>query len=249
MMIPEIIIEKLSTSKRVAVLTGAGISAESGVPTFRGEGGIWNKLKPEELADFGAFMRNPELVWEWYNMRRNLISVVRPNEGHYALAELEKIFGNGFSIATQNIDNLHRRAGNKNVFELHGNIERSYCVKCRNYYHDIKIDENHKIPKCDCGGLIRPDVVWFGENLPEEEIDKSVGAAESADVYFSIGTSGNVYPAANLPGIAKRNGAFTIEINIERTLISSEFDQILIGRSGEILSEIVKSLEKRRNEN
>ena len=248
-MIPERIITKLSNAKNVAVLTGAGISAESGVPTFRGEGGIWNKLKPEELANFDAFMRNPELVWEWYNMRKNLICNIKPNDGHFALVELEKRFGKGFSLATQNIDNLHRRAGNKNVFELHGNIERSYCLKCMNYYNEIKIEENNKIPHCDCGGLIRPDVVWFGENLPEEEIDNSVHAAENADVYFSIGTSGNVYPAAGLPGIAKRHGAFTIEINIERTLISSEFDEVLLGKSGEILYEIVKLLEKRENEN
>jgi NAD-dependent deacetylase len=248
-MISERIIEKLFAAKQVSVLTGAGISAESGVPTFRGEGGIWNKLKPEELANFDAFMRNPELVWEWYNMRKNLISDIKPNDGHFALVELEKIYRKGFSIATQNIDNLHIRAGSKNVYELHGNIERSYCLKCMSYYHEIKIDENNKIPKCVCGGLIRPDVVWFGENLPEDEIDKSIAAAENADVYFSIGTSGNVYPAAGLPGIAKRNGAFTIEINTDSTLISSEFDEVLIGKSGEILSEIVKLLEKRRNEN
>lgn len=245
-MVRDKIIEKLIKAKKVAVLTGAGISAESGVPTFRGEGGIWNKLKPEELADFGAFMRNPELVWEWYNMRKNLISKIKPNPGHYALVELENIFGKGFSLATQNIDNLHIRAGSKNVFELHGNIERSYCLKCRNYYHDVVIDEKHKIPYCECGGLIRPDVVWFGENLPEEEIDKSVEAATTADVYFSIGTSGNVYPAAGLPGIAKRNGAFTIEINVTETLISDEFDEVLIGKSGDILTRMIKILKEER---
>jgi len=248
-MIPKRIIDELIKAKKVAVLTGAGISAESGVPTFRGEGGIWNKLKPEELANFNAFMRNPELVWEWYNMRKNLITNIKPNAGHYALVELEKRYGSGFSLATQNIDNLHIRAGSKNVFELHGNIERSYCIKCLNYYHDLKLDENNKIPFCECGGLIRPDVVWFGENLPEDEINNSTEAASGADVYFSIGTSGNVYPAAGLPGIAKRNGAFTIEINVERTLISSEFDEALIGKSGDIIPEIVKLLEKRGNEN
>jgi NAD-dependent deacetylase len=182
-------------------------------------------------------------------MRKNLISDIKPNAGHYALVELEKNYGTGFSLATQNIDNLHIRAGNKNVFELHGNIERSYCIKCGEYYHDVNVNEKNKIPHCECGGLIRPDVVWFGENLPEEEIDNSVRAAEEADVYFSIGTSGNVYPAAGLPGIAKRHGAFTVEINIEKTLISSEFDAVLIGKSGEILSEIIKLLEKRKNEN
>jgi len=245
-MIPEIVIEKLLKAKRVAVLTGAGISAESGVPTFRGEGGIWNKLKPEELANFDAFMRNPKLVWEWYNMRKNLISDIKPNQGHYSLVELEKIYGSGFSLATQNIDNLHIRAGSKNVFELHGNIERSYCINCRKYYHDMVIDENKAVPYCQCGGIIRPDVVWFGENLPEEEINLSVEAAKQSDFYFSIGTSGNVYPAAGLPGIAKRNGAFTLEINLERTLISDEFDITLTGKSGDILPEIVKLLREER---
>ena len=243
-MIPQNVIHKLKEAKKVAVLTGAGISAESGVPTFRGAGGIWNKLKPEELANFEAFMRNTDVVWEWYNMRKELINNTQPNNGHYALVELEKIYGDGFTISTQNIDNLHQKAGNKNVYELHGNITRSYCIKCNKFHSDIKIDEKNRIPYCDCGGLIRPDVVWFGENLPEFELTKSIEAAENADVYFSIGTSGNVYPAAGLPSVAKRSGAFTIEINTERTFISDLFDVVLIGKSGDILPEIVKLLKE-----
>lgn len=245
-MIPKEVITKLKHAKKVAVLTGAGISAESGVPTFRGADGIWNKLKPEELANFNAFLKNTELVWEWYNMRKKLMQSIKPNNGHYALVELENIYGENFSIATQNIDNLHQRAGSRNVFELHGNITRSYCIKCYTFYPDITIDENQTVPKCSCGGLIRPDVVWFGESLPEEELTKSTQAAEEADVYFSIGTSGNVYPAAGLPSIAKSKGAFLIEINTERTLISNYFDIVLNGKSGEILPTIVNLLKKER---
>jgi NAD-dependent deacetylase len=245
-MISDKLIEKLINAKRVSVLTGAGISAESGVPTFRGENGIWKKLKPEELANFGAFMSNPEIVWEWYQMRKNLVLNIQPNPGHFAIVELEKIYGDGFTLTTQNVDNLHRRAGSKKIHELHGNIERSFCIKCHEYYSDIHVDEKNKIPYCKCGGIIRPDVVWFGESLPEEEINKSVSAAERSDVYFSIGTSGNVYPAASLPGIAKSRGAFLIEINIEPSQISSVFDEILIGKSGEILPQIVTKIKERK---
>ena len=237
----EAFINDLKKAKNVAVLTGAGISAESGVPTFRGEDGIWKKFSPAELANFDAFMSNPDLVWEWYSMRKKIISEVKPNAGHYVLAKMESLFQN-FSIATQNIDNLHTRAGSKNVYELHGNIERSFCVKCKKYFQNVEVNEMKKIPYCDCGGLIRPDVVWFGESLPPEMIEKSVQAAERADFYFSIGTSGNVYPAASLPGIAKRKGAYTIEINIERTLISEEFDVVLLGNSSEILNNIINHL-------
>ena len=235
-------IKKLKNAKNIAVLTGAGISAESGIPTFRGIDGIWKKFSPEELANFDAFMSNPELVWEWYNMRKKIISDVEPNQGHYALANLENQFSYNFSIATQNIDNLHTRAGSKNVFELHGNIEKSFCVKCKKYFNKIDISEIKKIPYCECGGLIRPDVVWFGESLPEDKLENAIKAAENADFYFSIGTSGNVYPAANLPVIAKSKGAYTIEINIEKTLISEMFDTVLLGKSSEILNNIINQL-------
>jgi NAD-dependent deacetylase len=147
-MISEKIINKLIEAKRVAILTGAGISAESGVPTFRGEDGIWKKLKPEELANFSAFMKNPELVWEWYQMRKNLVQNINPNAGHYSIVDLEEIYKDGFTLTTQNIDNLHRRAGSKRIHELHGNIERSFCVKCKKYFSDIEVSEQNKIPMC-----------------------------------------------------------------------------------------------------
>ncbi len=237
------LIQKLKSAKSVAVLTGAGISAESGVPTFRGQEGLWKKFKPEELATFEAFIRNPELVWEWYNYRRKLLLEVQPNPGHYALVELENLFPN-FTLITQNVDNLHRRAGSKNIVELHGNIERNYCIKCGKRYDDVNFAIELKSPKCDCGGLIRPDVVWFGEMLPVDAWERAEESASSCDVFFSIGTSGVVYPAASLPQIAKRSGAYTVEINIERTDLSWFMDEVIIGKSGEVLPELVKKLKE-----
>jgi NAD-dependent deacetylase len=243
-MFSEQLISRLKSAQSVVVLTGAGISAESGVPTFRGENGIWKKFKPEELANFDAFIRNPELVWEWYNHRKKIIHGVQPNPGHYALAAMESIFKD-FAVITQNVDNLHRKAGSKRVYELHGNIERSYCLECRRSYSDVTVDETSKIPRCEkCNGIIRPDVVWFGEMLPEEEVNGAVAAAEGADVFFSVGTSAVVYPAASLPLVAKRNGAYTTEINAEMTEISDLIDETILGKSGEILPKLVEILRK-----
>ncbi len=232
------LITKLKAAHSVVFFTGAGISAESGVPTFRGNDGLWKKFRPEELANFEAFVKNPALVWEWYKYRKRLISNIKPNAGHYAIAEMEKHF-KSFAVVTQNIDNLHRRAGSKNVFELHGNIERNYCIDCRKWYSDEEIMSCKDVPKCSCGGLIRPDVVWFGEFLPEDQWNNSVKFAEKADVFFAVGTSAVVYPAASLPLIAKKAGAYVVEINIERTELSNNGDQLLIGKSGEILPKIV----------
>jgi NAD-dependent deacetylase len=150
------LIEKLKSAKTVSVLSGAGVSAESGVPTFRDPGGIWEKFKPEQLANFEAFMSNPDFVWSWYQHRREIMRNVKPNAGHYALAEMENLFPD-FNLITQNIDNLHRRAGSKKVTELHGNIERNYCINCRKEYNEIDLSQKNVL-KCECGGLIRPDV-------------------------------------------------------------------------------------------
>ena len=200
---PERLLFRLASAERVVAFTGAGVSAESGVPTFRGADGIWKKFKPEELATMAAFMRNPELVWEWYAHRKRIISSIQPNAGHHALVKMEQIFKH-FTLITQNIDNLHRRAGSQIVYELHGNIERNYCMKCGTNYSNQEVLDAAGVPTCtQCGGLIRPDVVWFGETLPEEEWDASVRAAEAADVFFSVGTSGVVYPASSLPIMAK----------------------------------------------
>ena len=235
------LIEKLRTSKSIVFFTGAGISAESGIPTFRGKDGIWNKLKPEELANFDAFLKNPELVWEWYKHRKQIIKESKPNAGHLAIAEAQNIFPK-VSVVTQNIDNLHRRAGSKTVYELHGNIERNYCIKCKTFYNE-ELDFSTGIPKCKCGGLIRPDVVWFGEFLPEDQFNLSEKAAENGDIFFIIGTSAVVYPAASLIFTAKQSGAYLIEVNIEETEISHFVDKSLFGLSGKILPALIKEVQ------
>jgi len=241
-MFSDLLINKLKDATTVAVLTGAGISAESGVPTFRGEQGLWKNFKPEELANFNAFIKNPKLVWEWYNFRKNLISKVEPNPGHHALVQMENFFQDFFLI-TQNVDNLHRLAGNKRIYELHGNIMRNRCVDCNKQWNDILINGDN-LPYCDCGGLIRPDVVWFGESLPEKELTKSFEVAERADVFFSIGTSAVVQPAASLPLESKRAGAYVIEINYEPTVITDYVDESIIGKSGEILPKLMTQIIK-----
>lgn len=234
--------ELLTRARSVAVFTGAGMSAESGVPTFRGEEGIWKKFKPEELANFNAFIRNPDLVWEWYRHRKQVMTTIRPNAGHLALAEMEQMFPT-FSVMTQNIDNLHRRAGSTKVYELHGNIDRNYCVSCGKHYANEELLAEEHAPRCrSCDGLIRPDVVWFGEILPEREWNASVAASEMADLFLAVGTSAVVYPAASLPLIAKRAGAYVVEINIEQTELSPKVDEHIAGKSGEILPCLVQEL-------
>ncbi len=240
------LLAKLASARAVAALTGAGISAESGVPTFRGNEGLWKKFKPEELANFDAFIRNPDLVWEWYAYRKRLIAEVKPNAGHYALAEMEKLFPE-FSLITQNIDNLHQRAGNSRVYELHGNIERNYCIECGRRYRNEELISVTTAPWCsNCNGLIRPDVVWFGELLPADQWNSSERAARGADVFFSIGTSGIVYPAASLPIIAKESGAYLVEVNPERTPLSDRADEVLLGIAGEFLPALVDGLKERK---
>ena len=237
------LLNKLRTASSIVAFTGAGFSAESGVPTFRGKDGLWKKFKPEELANFDAFMRNPDLVWEWYKQRKQIISTIQPNKGHYALVQLEQLYSK-VTVITQNIDNLHRRAGTSTVLELHGNIERNYCIACGKNFSSEEIIHQEHAPRCVlCGGLIRPDVVWFGENLPEDQWNASVAASEFADVFFSIGTSAVVYPAASLPVLAKRAGAYVVEINIEATEFSPKADEVLHGTSGTILPKIVQLIQ------
>ena len=237
------LIDTLRSAAEVAVLTGAGISAESGVPTFRGEDGLWKKYRPEELANLDAFMQNPTLVWEWYNYRRNLIAEIDPNPGHYALAQLERML-NRFTLITQNVDGLHQRAGSKNVLELHGNITRNRCVSCSKMFRTVKKSDG--LPRCECGALIRPDVVWFGESLPQKELQLAFDIAACSDVFLSIGTSGVVQPAASLPLVARENGAYVCEINIEETILSSQMNEAILGSSGEILPLLIESLQESR---
>ncbi len=238
---------RLRSVQAVVAFTGAGISAESGVPTFRGKEGIWKAMRPEELASMDAFLRDPSLVWGWYSQRRAIIQSVQPNDGHRALVEMEALFG-GLPVITQNIDNLHRRAGSSTVHELHGNIERNYCLRCGAMAGaEVLLKEGR--PTCvRCGGLVRPDVVWFGELLPEDAWDASLHAAGSADLFLSIGTSGIVYPAASLPLHAKRSGAFLVEINPEPTPLTSSADEFLQGSAGTVLPALAALARRVRGE-
>jgi NAD-dependent deacetylase len=240
------LVRRIGDARAIVVFTGAGVSAESGVPTFRGTDGIWSKLKPEELASMNAFMKNPSMVWQWYAHRKKIMSGISPNPGHHALVRMENL-APSFAVITQNIDGLHRRAGSRTVYELHGNIERNYCMKCGTPYGNDFVVPPSGIPLCPaCGGLVRPDVVWFGEMLPEDEWDASVRASEGADLFMSVGTSAIVYPAASLPLVAKRSGAYLLEINPEPTPLTAQADEFLQGPSGVLLPLLAEALERTR---
>jgi NAD-dependent deacetylase len=238
---PELITLLLRTPKLVA-LTGAGVSQESGLRTFRdAQVGLWAQYKPEELASPEAFARDPKLIWDWYAWRREAVKGVRPNPGHYALAEIEKRIPQ-FTLITQNVDGLHRMAGSQNVLELHGNLQRVRCSEC-NMFAETWGDDFDSVPKCEsCGGLLRPDVVWFGEALPREQLATAVEATRACDMFFSIGTSGVVQPAASLAGAARSLGAVVVEVNAEPTALTSNVDYFFQGKSGEILPDLVKAV-------
>lgn len=236
--------ERLLNARSVVAMTGAGVSNESGVPTFRGLDGLWNKYRPEELATPGAFRRNPELVLEWYNWRRDLIKAVKPNPGHYALAELETLLED-FTLITQNVDNLHYDAGSRNIIEVHGNISKEKCFMCDQFVQEEDIiRKKGDLPRhnCPAKGLIRPGVVWFGEQLPPGAIEQSSAVSEKADVFLSIGTSSKVYPAAGFVMDSKTNGGYCVEINPVPTDQAGIMDLILQGPSGEILPKIVEAV-------
>ena len=232
----------LTSATRVVVLTGAGVSQESGLRTFRdAQTGLWAKHKPEDLASPEAFARDPKLVWDWYAWRREAIKGVRPNPGHYALVEMEKRIPQ-FTLITQNVDGLHRFAGSQNVLELHGNIQKVRCSTCRTFTEEWA-DDTDTVPTCSvCGGLLRPDVVWFGEPLPRAELEAAVTASRTAHVYFSIGTSGVVQPAASLAYAARNNGSVVVEVNAEPTSLTPKVDFAFHGKSGEILPELIKAV-------
>jgi len=226
----------------LVALTGAGVSQESGLRTFRdAQSGLWAQYKPEDLASPEAFARDPKLIWDWYAWRREAVKGVRPNAGHYALVEIEKRVPE-FTLITQNVDGLHRMAGSQNVLELHGNIQRVRCSECYTFAETWG-DDSESVPRCEvCGGLLRPDVVWFGESLPRDQLEAAVEAARSCDIFFSIGTSGVVQPAASLAHAARNKGAVVVEINAESTPLTPKVDYAFHGKSGEMLPELVKAV-------
>lgn len=231
--IPEDILLSIRKAKRVSVLTGAGISAESGVPTFRGAGGIWEKYDFRKLATPEGFRDDPKLAWEWYRLRQIEIQKAKPNPAHETIADMERHFEH-FAVLTQNIDGLHKRAGSRNIVELHGNIWRMRCTR-----DGTTIDLDSPVgdipPFCHCGSILRPDVVWFGEPLSNEAMDAASKAASESEVMFVVGTSAVVYPAAALPILTKNSGGLVIEINLEETDLSSYADLSILGPAGEVL--------------
>jgi NAD-dependent deacetylase len=240
--LPSELIDRLRAAQRIVAFTGAGISAESGLSTFRDkQTGLWAKYRPEDLATPEAFRRNPRMVWEWYEWRRGFVAQAEPNPGHHALARIEAARP-GFFLATQNVDGLHARAGSRNLVELHGNIRRTICFDHRHLAESWDpVDEPP--PRCErCGALLRPDVVWFGETLPEEALRRAQESAAHCDLFLSIGTSTLVYPAAELPFIAGSNGATVVEINPDFTPLSKLADFVLRDKAGVALPAIASAM-------
>ena len=240
--VPEGLIATLREARHVLVLTGAGVSAESGVPTFReAQTGLWARYDPLELATPEAFDRDPELVWRWYAWRRGLVASVDPNPGHLALARLAGLVPQ-LTLVTQNVDGLHQRAGSEDVIEFHGNIFENRC-------HDeirpveLPADTADAVPVCpDCGGFVRPGVVWFGEAIPQAALEAAMQAAERCDVFFSVGTSAQVWPAAGLAASAQRSGAIAVEVNPATTDLSGASDYRLPHPAGEVLPDLIDCL-------
>jgi NAD-dependent protein deacetylase/lipoamidase len=228
----------LRAARAVAAMTGAGISAESGVPTFRGTDGLWRRYSAADLATPEAFARDPGLVWAWYRWRQALIGKAQPNAGHIALARLQARMPD-FTLITQNVDGLHRRAGSAQVVELHGNIWRARCARGCGVVTDESLgapaEDRPPLPVCACGALLRPDVVWFGEMLDANRVELAVRAARACDVFLAVGTSGLVYPAAGLPLAASDAGALVVEINVEDTPLTPHAGLVLRGRAAEVL--------------
>lgn len=228
---PVQLLHDLRQARRIAILTGAGISKESGIPTFReARTGLWARYDPQELATPVAFRRNPRLVWKWYEWRRRLVSAAKPNAGHRAIARMQTVVPS-VTVITQNVDGLHQEAGSINVIELHGNLRRSKCFANNHIVplgSEMQSEDVQDPPRCpQCDSLLRPDVVWFGETLDRDTIEEAYRATQRCDVFFSVGTSALVHPAATLPYIAMEGRALTVEINPANTPLSADADHVL----------------------
>jgi len=228
--------QKLKDSRKIVFVTGAGISQESGIPTFRGKDGYWRKYDPMKLASIDAFYDDPKLVWEWYEDRRKNILSVKPNEGHFAISQIEEF--KDVVVLTQNIDGLHQRSGSTNVLELHGSIIRIKCTVC-DFTDNITENFESLPPKCKCGSMLRPDVVWFGEPLPQNIWQSAIKEASICDVMIIVGTSLVVSPANTLPVYAKQNGAILIEVNPEKTVMSNDMTLSVQATSEETLPKLL----------
>ena len=235
------VMESFKRAKKVVVITGAGISAESGVPTFRGANGLWRRYRAEDLATPQAFQGDPRLVWEWYDWRRRLISDKEPNPGHAAIAAMETLFEE-FLLITQNVDGLHRKAGSRKIIEIHGSLWRVRCMTEGRIFPNNEVPLREIPPRCECGALLRPDVVWFGESLSEKDLADSYTALRECDCLMVVGTSAVVQPVASFPAVARNGGAFILEINVQPTPISGSVDESILGKSGEVLPQLVKSM-------
>ncbi len=232
---------KIKPGERVVVLTGAGISAESGIKTFRDSDGLWKNHKIEEVASMDGFRANPELVWEFYKLRFHQLAEVKPNPAHYALVKLENHVPDTFTLITQNVDGLHWVAGNENVLEMHGSLKRCICSDCREEFRTREVDLTKKVPECpECRGYLRPDIIWFGEEpYYLYEIMREV---EICNYLIVVGTSGIVYPAAGLLEKAKECGATTIGVNLQKPENIANIDEFHEGKAGIILPELVAQL-------
>ena len=232
----ELIEDHIKKFEKIVFVTGAGISQESGIPTFRGKDGLWRNYDAMKLATIDAFYDNPKLVWEWYNERRMNIFQAHPNPGHIAIAELEKYAE--VVVLTQNIDGLHQKSGSSKVLELHGSIVKIKCTVC-DYKEEILAEITNFPPLCKCGNILRPDVVWFGESLPQNVWQNAMNFASKCDLMIIAGTSLVVSPANTLPIYAKQNNATLIEVNPEKTEMSGEMDLVVRNTSAESLPKLV----------
>ena len=240
----EKLVKVLIESKHLVALTGAGVSAESGIPTFRGKDGLWNRYRPEEVANPQAFAKDPEKVWRWYAWRMEKVFSAEPNKAHYAFAELERL-GILKCLITQNVDDLHERAGSRNVIHLHGSLRVVKCTSCENSFEVEEPPKIPPLPKCDkCGSLLRPGVVWFGEMLPPDVLERAMREVGKADVIIVAGTSAVVQPAASLPLIVKRNGGVIIEINPDETPLTAIADYSLRIKAGGMMGSLVEPVKK-----